>query len=243
MPILSLGRNFGDEIEVTEFAEAAYRGDIPRLEKLLSDNPENKTDELALYVALRARRKDVFSFLLSHGLTSNSIYSYVIFEDESFLELLPHNEEEILRARARQLSFELSRKLLSGKTTALEVRNLVYAGANATSGVLMGIGMKNYLPIHLAAMKPDLPVIKELIRAGADAAIPGPMGKNVCRLVYENREITRKKMKDFVNYFSRNGISPVPGLNFQERILLFLSRPLPSRTLPPAMLSSGNRSS
>lgn len=222
MPVLSLGRSFGDESEVSDFAYAAYQGDIPRLEDLLSANPEFIKDEIALYVALRANRKEVFSFLLKKGLTSKSIYSYVLFEDESFLGLLPPDETEIRNARARQISFELSKKLLEGGTTAFEVRNYIYSGANVTNGSLLGIGLRDFLPIHLATRNPELNVIKELIRAGADARHPGPGGKNACRMIYENKNLSKKKRDDFVKYFSRNRIFPTPPLGLLEKIRLKL---------------------
>lgn len=244
MARISLGRGALDVFDVTEFAEAAYRGDRPSLKALLEKTPAYRTDAMAYYLALRANDRETFSFLLQLNVEyPGSLYGFVLFERPEFLALLPHNEEQLKRAEGLLPTFRMNQKLIEGTLTASELRDLIFNGANARSPVLLAAAELEFFPVHLAAMRPDLKLMKELVRAGVEPKMLSPDGKNAVRMVYENTKLSRRERKDFVKFFTNNQKSPLPALTAAEKILLFFGLPLPPRTLPRETSSSDSRSS
>lgn len=241
---LSLGRGVFDVFTVSEFGEAAYNGDLKRMESLLEKNPENAIYGMAYYLALRAGRKDVFQFLLDKKVPyPKSLYSYAMFENRDILSLLPYDEEQHRIAGARQPTFQLVHGLIHGTLSHHDVRDLIFAGADARNPVLVPEADNDYFPVHIAAMRPDFKVMKELVRAGVEPKMIGPDGKNAVRMIYESRLIGRKERKEFVKYFGNLNKDPLPALTFGEKLLLRFGLPLPPRTLPPGTSSSESHNS
>ncbi|MES2526356.1 MAG: hypothetical protein V4598_04690 [Bdellovibrionota bacterium] len=221
MPFLSLSQRWGDQFNVSEFAMAAHQGDFPTLEKLLSNDPELTKDTMALYLAIRAGRKDVFSWLIQNKhFIRDTFYTYIMYYDADFLELLPPNEEAMNLAHARQVSLQLADGLISGKLTLEDVRKLIYAGADATRGIFIAKDSIDYFPIHLATLHPNLAIFKEIVRAGGDPKTDAPDGKNACRMIYEHPTLTREKRKAFHKYFKQTNVSALPPLSLKEKIRL-----------------------
>lgn len=242
MARIHLGRGIVDDFEVTPFGLAAYEGNLPLVKELLRADPKNLADPMALYLCLRAGRKEIFSFLLESGIQCpKSVYGYVLFEDPSFLSLLPPDPEALAMGQARQKSFALSKGLLDGTLRASEVRQLIHDGADARNPVLVTTSERNFFPVHLAALKPELRLMKELIRAGVDPRMEGPLGKNAVRMVLENPRLSRKERRDFHRLFRNADMAPTPGLSVGDQLRLFLG--LPIRTSPPETSSSCSRSS
>ncbi len=227
MPFLTLGPDWGDDFEVTEFALAAWHGDIPKLEKLLAAQPELTKDTMALYLALRAGRKDVFSFLVKNNLIiTDSFYTYILYLEPDFLAFVPPNEEALILAQCRQVSLQLAQGLISNKLTLDEVRKLIYAGADTTRGLHITKSCIDYFPIHLAAIHPNLAIFKEIVRAGGDPKPTCPDGRNACRMVYENTTLSRAQRKAFKEYFKRAKASPIPALSLMNKLRLHFNFPV-----------------
>ncbi len=227
MPFLSLGTAWGDQFSVSEFAMAAHLGDIPTMEKLLKDRPELTKDSMALYAAIRAGRKDVFTWLVKNTLVlTDSFYTYIMYYEPDFLELVPQNEDALVLAQARQVSLQLSQGLISGKLSLEEVKKLIYAGADATRGLYIAKGSVDFFPIHLAALHPHIAIYKEIVRAGGDPKTDAPDGKNSCRMIYEHPTLSREKRKAFHQYFKQTKVTPLPPLSLMQKIRLHFGLPV-----------------
>ncbi len=227
MPFLSLGSGWGDEFEVSEFALAAYNGDIPKLEKLLAAKPDLTLETMALYLALRAGNKEVFSWLVNNKLViTESFYTYILYYEPDFLELVSPDEEALRLAQCRQVSLQLAEGLRTNKLSIDEVRKLIYAGADCTRGIHIVKGSLDYFPIHLAAIHPNIIIFKEIVRAGGDPKQTSPDGKNSCRMIYESHTLSRPKMKAFVEYFNSTNVYPIPSLTLIQKLRLKFGLPV-----------------
>ena len=157
---------------------------------------------------------------------TESFYTYILYFEPDFLELVPPNEEGLRLAQCRQVSLQLAEGLRTNKLSIDEVRKLIYAGADCTRGIHIVKGSLDFFPIHLAAIHPNFTIFKEIVRAGGDPKQESPDGRNPCRMIYESHKLSRDKMKAFVDYFEHNKVYPIPALTLIEKLRLKFGLPI-----------------
>lgn len=221
MMFLSLGRGWGDEFDVSEFANAAYECDRAEVEALLKADPATKDDPMALYLALRGGHREVFQFLVEAGVRVDaSHYRAVLDEDESYLPLLPPDAALESSARLGRANRRLSYQLMRGEGGLAEVRRCLDEGADPDAYCLVSYGLEGYKPLHLAARHPDLAVIEALLAAGAAADEVSPDGKNAVRKILDSAELDGPAKRRFLALFAAHGSTPRPPLDLWARLAL-----------------------
>lgn len=225
MPQLSLGRGFGDDHEVSAYVHAAHGGDLAKTTAL---SQEAGADHVAAaYFALRGGQRETFAYVVAQiQHVPVDTFFYVLIEDESFLALLPSDPAKLSKARERWAGLQLSQKLLGGQLTGPETRDLLSLGVDPNRAVDVAAGTRGFSPIQLAARRPNLAVFKALLAAGARIPARMPDGKDFCRAIYEDYEITADVRKEFHALFQSLRLNPKPPLSLLDRWRLWRGQAL-----------------
>jgi len=229
MPYLILGRGINDEYEVSEFQEAAYKGNLQFIKERFASDPALLNDSFSLYLSLRGNRLDVFKFLILAGVTvTDSLYGNVLYEAHEWLQYLPPNEKAVRKATADAATSKLNSGLLGGSITVESVKERLVEGADVQKPLTYGdrIGLDGYKPIHLAARHPNLEIIKILLAAGADAEEVVSEGRNAVRIMFEAVDQSSDKRKELFRYFKNQNLRAFPPLTFWEKFNLARGKPL-----------------
>lgn len=203
---------------VSEFAEAAFKNDRERVDKFLMTEPEEcLNDPHVLDALIISFNEEMFSYLLRRGVKPQyRDYYYVLsLRGEDYFRHLPENPEWTKKARAAIATGEITSGLLRGTLTPDELRKNLSLGATIKES---DFHETDYTPIILSARYPALELVKIIISQGADPHFLNSKGKNIFRLILENDELLRAERREFVRYFRSRKISPVPELNWSEKI-------------------------
>lgn len=230
MPTLSLGRGIADEYEVSEFVWAVHEGDRSTVERYTREGSDWKSDWMAAYVAIRLNHKEIFKYLIEAGIeVPELIYSTVVFNDESFLPLLPHNPDLLSTVIARKATSDLNVGLFNGKLCASDVKAYLEKGADIHTAYFFNHSVSGQLPIQIATRYPDLSVMMELQNAGAELQSTIE-GKSISRLVIEHEGLSKTEILNFDRFFKAHRAYYVPELSLLDRFRVW--RGLPATVNP-----------
>lgn len=221
MNFISLGRGFADEFTVSDLAFAIYQGDIAKVEKIFFESETNKSDDMALYLALRVSRKDIFEFLVKNGIEiKENIYHQVLFEDPSFLNLLPKNLVASANAEASQAHFKLCIGLMENRLTTLEVEEFLKLGADPNA--LLWPGNWDWHPLQLACMYSTLEIVEVLLQAGSNPDHIGRDNRNPIRIILTRKDLTRREKFQALKLFRKYKSVPIPSFTLKDRFDLIV---------------------
>jgi hypothetical protein len=198
------------ELYVTNLGFAAYEGD----ERAVLDAIERgidwtEEDYDPLVGALHGGHRQLARRLLAVMPRSDELYRIVFAHDEDLLAELPPHPELITAMRDDRRQREFTSAVLAGDLAAAVCLLAPSVRSRIDERILLSHGIGDAAPIHYAARRADVALLRLVVEAGADPNAKLD-GVSPLRLVAQCPGATRRQRREAYRYLRSVGARMVP---------------------------------